>query len=118
MRKFSMILAVAMIFSMLTVPSMAAESRIVGAMPDLSFNGTTATCTLSVTANTMDDEIQAIIMLYRGDTLINYWSRWGDGYLFFTESVDAVRGSEYTMSVTVYVNDELFISRSVTGTCK
>lgn len=104
LRKSVLILAVVMLFTTLAAPAMAAEPRGISAVPGLTVNGTTATCTLSAVGNYSTDKLVASIKLYKGSVLIDSWTATGNGYIFFSDTATISRGPTYTLKVTLTVN--------------
>lgn len=106
MRKVSLVLAMVLLLSVLAVPSMAAEPRIVTIVPGISFEGTTATCTVRAVGNNLTDEMEATIRLYRGSTLIATWYAEGNGYIFFSKEKVVTKGYNYKLTVDLTINGE------------
>ena len=109
MRKMSLFLALVLLLtSVFAIPASAAEPRMTTAIPGLSVNGTTATCSLRAAGNSTSDYLEATIRLYRGSTKIATWYADGYGYLGFSESTTVATGYTYTMKVEMTVNGESF----------
>lgn len=106
MRKVSLVLAMVLLLSMLAVPTMAAEPRIVTIIPSIAFEGTTAKCGVSMVGNMATDELEATIRLYRGNTLIATWYAEGNGYIFFSKEKVVTKGYNYKLTVDLTINGE------------
>lgn len=74
MRKFIVILSVCIIALTMSVPVKAATLSVTRAVPGLSINGTTATCSLKVYAEQSTDSITASVTLKHGNTIVKQWS--------------------------------------------
>ena len=103
-RAILVLLVVAMMTGIFAVPAMAAEPRITTAAASLNITGTTATCTLSASADTTQDSLKAVIRLYRGSTCIAAWSGSGSGYLNMSKTKTVTKGYTYKMTVDLTVN--------------
>lgn len=117
MRKMSLILVVAMLFSILALPAAAAEPRAVTIVPDLSFDGTTANCVVHIMGNSTNEEMDATIRLYRGSTLIATWYAEGNGYIFFEKTKTVTKGYTYKLTVDLTIDGEACTPVYVTGNC-
>ena len=106
MRKVALLLVMVLLVSVLAVPTMAAEPRIVTIAPSLSFDGTTARCGVSMVGNMATDELEATIRLYRGSTLIATWYAEGNGYIFFSKEKVVTKGYNYKLTVDLTINGE------------
>lgn len=105
MRKTALVLALVLLMtSVLAIPASAVEPRVTTAVPGITVNGTTATCSLQAAANSTSDYLEATIKLYRGSTKIATWYADGYGYLSFSESKTVTSGYTYTMKVDLTVN--------------
>lgn len=116
-RFVSIILILVLIFSY-ALHGNAVQARIITMTPGITFNGTTATCTLDVCADYSTDEIFAIVKLFdeNGDG-VKTWVQSGKGYLSFTRTIEVTSGVEYTLKAYVTVNDVSKPTVSVTNTC-
>ena len=90
----------------LVIPSNAVQPRVAYTMATLSFDGTTAYCSVSITGNTSSDKISAVITLWNGTTCLKTWGAQGTGYLVFSETTTVVRGQTYTLKVDATVGDK------------
>ena len=66
---------------LLSLPAYAASPRVMTILPAISFDGTTANCRVSVSADRSTDQISAVIQLWNGSTRIARWTDSGTGYL-------------------------------------
>ena len=83
----------------------------------MTFNGTTATCTVAMGANGTYDFLVAYIKLWHGNDIVASWSRSGNGYIFFSEPATVVKGYSYKLTVDLVVNGSPCSQVYVTGTC-
>lgn len=117
-RKMLIFLIVVLIFASMPICALANTSRIIVATPTLSFNGTTANCSLHVTANYLSDEIDAVIKLWDGSTCLNTWTVSGTGVLVFSDSYKVTLNREYTLTADVVINDVSRPRVSITKKCQ
>ena len=116
MEKVALILAIVLVISM-PLSVHAAEARILSIYPEISFNGTTAECSLAVIGDYTTDELDVVIKLWRGSTCIKTWSDSGEGYIFWEGTATAVKGKTYTLTADVTINNVTKPRVSVSGTC-
>lgn len=102
---------------MLPVAAQALTPRAISASPSLSFNGTTASCSVRILSGNFSDEIIATIKLCYGDNVAATWHRTASGYLFFTDSIAVVSGRTYQLVVDYTVNGETMTTAWVENTC-
>lgn len=100
-RVFLLFLAAVML---LAIPAYAVSPRTIDCIPDISFNGTEATCTATVTGDRTTDRISATMTLKRGPTVIDSWSDSASGYLKLTGTATVTRRTSYTLIVDATVN--------------
>lgn len=115
MKKFAFLLAI-IIFVSLPI-NVSAETRALGINPHLLFNGTTATCEVTVIGNNMSEYIEVSMKLMHGTTCIDSWSTSGYGYVYTEEFATVTKGETYELVVAVSVNGEAHTPVSVTNTC-
>ena len=116
MRKIAMSLAVIMV---LLLPMTAhAASRSIGIVPNLSFSGTTANCTVRVVADSFSHEIEATIKLWQGSTCVATWEEEGKGILSFSDTATVTKGKTYELTADVTINGETQPQASVSGKCE
>ena len=92
------------IATLLMVTASAVEARTADAFPYISFNGTTATCTVTVSGDHMQDEISITMTLKRGNTVIDTWSTTGNGIVKMAETATVELNKTYTLVVDFTVN--------------
>ena len=104
---------------LLAVPAYAASAspRIITILPALSFDGTTANCRVSVSANHGTDRVEADIALWDGATCIANWDASGTGYLLFSNSTQVTRGRTYELTVDVTIDGVDYERVSIKGPC-
>lgn len=112
------ILLVLILIASMTLTVSAASPRILAIDPGLTFDGTTAQCTLNVCCDHLTDSIFASIKLYKGSTCVQTWTRSASGFLNFYDEVNAVKNAEYTLEVVVTINGVRKPTFTVTNTCE
>lgn len=115
MKKIMSILLIFFSIAAVAVTAHAIGPQRVGASPMLSFNGTTATCKLSVSAAA--STINCTMTLYEGDTVIDSWSDCKTSYLLLSGSATVQHGHTYTLSGTGTVDGSPITITPVTRTC-
>lgn len=98
--------------------SLCSVSRVMTILPAISFDGTTANCRVSVSADRSTDQISAVIQLWNGSTRIARWTDSGTGYLLFSNSATVSKGKTYELTVDVKINGVSKPQVSIEGTCK
>lgn len=111
------ILVFALLAAMLLTVPVAAAPRASLVRPTISFNGTTATCKVRVTAESVNDSITADITLYEGSRCIESWTATGTGTLTFTDTVTVKSGKTYTLSVDAVVAGVAMDTAQTSKTC-
>ena len=96
----------------------AASPRTATIWPSMAFNGTTAQCSVSVTADHFTDGIEIVVKLWRNGQCIKTWEDSGTGYLIFDRTTTVTKGYTYTMTVDATVDGVVQPTVSVAGTCK
>lgn len=115
-RFLSVVAAVTLLLSM-CVSAIAVEPRAVGTMPTLTFSGTTANCSVIINGEEGDD-IDAVMSLYRGSTLVRSWPGEGTTAIYISGSASGLtKGVAYTLKVTGTVDGVAFSSTPLTKTC-
>ena len=109
------ILLAAAILSTLVLTVAAAESRSTKYAPILSFDGTTANCSVSITA--IGKPITATLELWHGSTRVAQWSDSATSRLIIDEDCTVTKGQTYTLKVSGTINGVSFTGTPVTGTC-
>lgn len=116
MKKIALLMA--LLLFVLPVTVNAATPRIVGIKPGIEFNGTTATCTVSITGESMKDDIEAVVKLWHGGSCIATWNTSGTGYLSFSKTKTVTKGREYTLTVDATINGVTQKTFSYTDKCE
>ena len=116
MKKIALLLAIVLVFGIATTAH-AAEPRILSILPGLSFNGTTAECSVVVAADYATDEIDVVIKLWRGSTCLRTWYASGEGYVFWDDTAAVNKGTTYKLTADVTVNNYTHPRVSISGTC-
>lgn len=88
---------VLLIFLLCSATVYAAEPRAVTVRPILSFDGTTANCEVSVTTY---GDIDIILSLWQGSTLVDSWSGSGFSIVSISESCTVTKGKTYKLTVS------------------
>ena len=105
MKKIAFVLAVIFVLSM-PLSIQAAQPRAITVFPEISVNGTTATCTVRAIADNMSEYLEATIRLYRGSTLIATWYEDGYGYINWTQTKTVLSGYTYKLTVDLTVDGD------------
>lgn len=108
---------IALVVLALSISVQAAELRTASAKPVLSFNGTTAFCSVICRGDGSDDTVDATLTLYQGTTYVDSWSDSGKGQVSFSGSCKAVSGKSYKLVVDYSVNGESKPSVYTTRKC-
>ena len=95
-----------------------AATRAAAVVPRISFNGTTASCTVFVAADRPTDDIEAVIKLWQGSKCIETWETSSVGDLAFSGTATVSRGKTYQLTVDVTLEGKAQPRFSVEGTCK
>lgn len=96
----------------------AASPRVATIWPSIAFDGTTAQCSVSVTADHTSDNITIVVKLWRNNQCIKTWDDSGTGYLIFDKTTTVTKGYAYTLTADVTLDGVRQPTASVTGTCK
>lgn len=94
-----------------------AATRVAAVVPRISFNGTTASCTVFVAADRPTDDIEAVIKLWQGSKCIETWEASSVGDLAFSGTATVSRGKTYQLTVDVTLEGKAQPRFSVEGTC-
>lgn len=108
---------VAVLLLVLSVTVQAVEPRAISPVPVLSFNGTTASCSVDCISTNDNDRIAATMTLSQGGDVVKEWRGTDYGSLFLSGSCSVKRGKAYTLTVSYSVNGVTKPNVSVTGTC-
>lgn len=116
MKKKVLFLVVILILT-LSAPAFAAQTRATDIIPGISFNGTTAKCTVVVSGDKSTDEIQVDIELWQGTKKIASWSKEGLAFVSFSDTVEVTAGESYTLKVYATINGVSKPMVSTSSTC-
>lgn len=95
----------------------AASTRAAAVVPRISFDGTTASCTVFIAADRATDDIDAIIKLWQGSQCIKTWERSSVGDLAFSGEASVTKGKTYELTVDASLSGKDLPRFSVKGTC-
>lgn len=115
MKKIALLLAVILAFS--APITVSAATRALTIHPYLGFDGTTATCEVTVVGNNMSERIDVEMKLMHGSTCIDSWSITGYGYVYTEKFATVTKGLTYDLVVAVSINGVAHTPVSVTGAC-
>lgn len=102
---------------LIPVAAQAVTPRVPSAYPDLTFNGTTATCTARITAENPTDRITATMILYRGTHEVDRWVASGTGELSLSYPATVESGVTYRLLVRYSVNGVQQTAAETQKTC-
>ena len=88
----------------LAISAHAASARTIDVYPSLAFNGTSATCTVTILGERTTDRISAVMELWQGNILIDDWSASASGILKIDETATVERNKTYKLTVNYTVN--------------
>lgn len=115
MKKTARFLTAVMMIVVLITMSISAYALTI--RPQLSFDGTIATCAVTVVGGNTSEHIEVEMKLMHGSTCIDSWYSDGYGYVVMKEYADATRGLSYDLYVTVTVNGVSHTPVYVSNTC-
>lgn len=72
--KKNIIMLLTLFAFMVSVVSVHAAPRTISIKPSISFDGTTAKCSVSVVADKMSDSVSATLVLWDGSKVIDSWT--------------------------------------------
>ena len=104
MKKKLLIILLVILTLLGTVTVQAASPRAIQAMPNITFNGTEAICSLTITAERVTDRITATMELKQGNRLIDSWTSSATMFLYMEETATVEENKTYTLVVTYSVN--------------
>lgn len=102
---------------LLTAQAVCAADLRASVSPSLTFDGTTAVCTVTCRGNSTSDQLEATLTLYQGSTYVDSWSGSGKGRLSISGECAARSGKTYQLELTYSINGVEKPSVSVTKTC-
>lgn len=82
-------------------------------IPSLTFNGTLATCAVTVVADNSRDEIEVEAELFKDGDSYRHWTGSGTGSLRFSRVATVTKGHTYTLEVDVTIDGETFSLRPI-----
>lgn len=115
MRKIALLLVIVLVMSIpLSVQATTVRTEIV---PNLSFTGTTAKCTVYAAANSTSDYVVVQLKLFQGNRLIKQWAKSSNRSVEISETYTVTKGLTYTLTAEVMINGSSYPTRSVSKTC-
>lgn len=87
-----------------TIPVCAASTRAYSVVPDITFSGTEADCTVRITANSISDKVVGTMELWQGTTMIDSWNGSGIYTLKLNGTAKVNKNKTYTLKVEYSVN--------------
>ena len=72
--------------------------------PGLTFEGTTAKCSVTVIADKTNDKITVTTKLWKGSSCIAIWNSSGNGYVNVAYTKNVTSGATYKLTVDVTIN--------------
>lgn len=102
---------------LIPVSAQAASPRTSRVYPSLSFDSTTATCSVYISGNKTTDSIALTAKLWQGSKCITTWHASGTGYLNFSKTKTVSSGSSYKLTADVTINGKALDTVSKSGTC-
>lgn len=121
MKKTAFVLALALILSVTTTAYAAVPEEItpfvLSVYPQITFDGETANCTVTVIGDNMNDSISITMRLWSGNVCCATWTAAGSGYLQVNRTKTVTAGLEYRLTVDVTINGITKPTASVSGTC-
>ncbi len=101
MRKAVILLAIVLLVSAPLTAFAATNAATIKSK--LDFNGTTATCEVTITEDKFPAYIEVTMKLMRGTTCVDSWSKTGNYYVHIKEYTSVTRGT-YDLVIEVTVN--------------
>lgn len=105
----------AVLVLVMTMTAHAAPARAPRPNGSLIFNGTTATC--STTLSDFGKEIDVELQLWQGSTLAASWPASGTSKVSVEGTCRVTKGQTYSMIVTGTINGQAYTSAPVSKTC-
>lgn len=109
-RVIAFIIAFVFLFSTVAFAATTAVGK-----PSLTFSGTTANCSITVTQS--GEPISVTLELYQGSTLIDSWSKSGSSRVKVSGSATVSSGLSYRLEAHGTINGVPFTATPVTKTC-
>lgn len=121
MRKTALLLAFILVMAIPVTANAASPDEInpyaLHVRPGLSFDGTTANCSVTVIGENTSDSISIIMKLWQGNSCIATWSTSGKGYVQFSRSKNVTEGLQYKLTADITINGIAKPTFSDYGTC-
>lgn len=117
MRKQLLALSLILVMFLGIAAQASGPAKIPVATPKLSFNGTTAICTIYVRGDKSTDTVSATAKLWSGSTCLKTWAFSGKGSIREDRKATVSRGKTYKLTVDYMVNGVKQPQKSVTRTC-
>ena len=95
----------------------AAPLRAPRLYPNLTFSGTTATCTESVRADNATDAVSMTVKLWQGASCLKTWTASGTGSASLSKTATVTKGKTYKLTVDAKINGVAQPQQSITRTC-
>ena len=115
MKKIAMLLAIILLVAT-PLTAQAATPRTIDVRPKLTYTGTTANCSVLVSADYTYQEIEVTIALWHGNSWIESWEVSGEGYVYWQDTVTVVSGNTYTLTIDATIDgedlDQVYISQT------
>lgn len=112
------ILAIALVLALAVgITAQAASLRVPRLYPNLTFSGTTATCTASLRTDKASDAISMTVKLWQGTTCLKTWSTSGTGSVSLSKTATVSKGKTYKLTVDSKINGVAQSQQSITRTC-
>ena len=102
--KKKVVILLVVLAMLMVLPAYAVTPRINDIVPSISYSGTVATCSVSISGDKTTDAISATMELRQGSNVIDQWSGSGYGVLNMTETATVSRWKTYTLYVDVTIN--------------
>ena len=117
MRKRMLAMMMVLVLALSLAAQAAGPMRAPSAKPKLTFSGTIATCSATVSGDKTTDRIAAAMRLWKGNTCLETWIKRGTGTVKFSETTTVSRGATYKLTVDYTVNDVAQPQKSVSSPC-
>lgn len=117
MRKKVFALVLVLAFALgITAQAVGIEPMALQIRPTLTFDGTTATCQVSVRGESKDS-IAVTAKLWQGNSCLKTWTASGTGKVTLSKTATVQKGKTYKLTADVTINGVKQPTKSVTGTC-
>jgi hypothetical protein len=104
-KRFLSLIAAILLLAIIPFTAYAVTSRTVAIIPRISFSGSTATCSVDITGYSLNDELDVVVKLWKGNTCLDTWYANSTGFLFFKDYYNPVqKGITYNLTVELTVN--------------